>query len=114
MSRRETVNQHSVLVPFVRPGVGWLAHAGRPCAPSGAGINQEYLRALAQSDVSFFIVIEKVNGNVSAYSPDLPGCIATGRTREQVTRNMYKAIEMHVQGLMEDKLPIPKSRSFAE
>lgn len=54
----------------------------------------------------FLIVIEKANGNLSAYSPDLPGCVATGRTREQVTRNMYKAIEMHVQGLMEDKLTI--------
>ena len=62
----------------------------------------------------FLIVIEKANGNLSAYSPDLPGCVATGKTRNQVTRNMYEAIELHVQGLMEDKLPIPKSRSYAE
>ncbi|MEJ5308352.1 MAG: type II toxin-antitoxin system HicB family antitoxin [Anaerolineae bacterium] len=62
----------------------------------------------------FLIVIEKANGNYSAYSPDLPGCVATGRTREQVTRNMYQAIEMHVQGMLEDQLPIPKSHSFAE
>lgn len=62
----------------------------------------------------FLIVIEKANGNFSAYSPDLPGCVATGKTRERVTRNMYDAIEMHVQGLREDKLPIRKSRSFAE
>ena len=62
----------------------------------------------------FPIVIEKANGNYSAYSPDLPGCAATGKTREQATRNMYEAIEMHVRGLLEDELPIPKSRSFAE
>jgi len=62
----------------------------------------------------FLIVVEKANGNFSAYSPDLPGCVATGKTRDQVTRNMYKAIEMHVRGLVEDKLPVPKSRSFAE
>ncbi|CAG0931062.1 hypothetical protein TFLX_01980 [Thermoflexales bacterium] len=62
----------------------------------------------------FLIVIEKANGNFSAYSPDLPGCVATGRTREQATRNMSEAIELHVQGLMEDKLPVPKSRSSAE
>ena len=62
----------------------------------------------------FLIVIEKANGNYSAYSPDLPGCVATGKTREQATRNMYDAIEVHVRGLLEDKLPIPKSRSFAE
>jgi len=42
----------------------------------------------------------------------LPGCVATGKTREQVTRNMHEAIEMHVRGLREDKLPIPKSRSL--
>ncbi|MEW5987191.1 MAG: type II toxin-antitoxin system HicB family antitoxin [Chloroflexota bacterium] len=62
----------------------------------------------------FLIVIEKANGNYSAYSPDLPGCIATGRTREQVTRNMHQAIEMHVQGLLEDRLPVPKAQAFAE
>jgi predicted RNase H-like HicB family nuclease len=62
----------------------------------------------------FLIVIEKANGNFSAYSPDLPGCVATGRTREQVTRNMHQAIELHVHGLKEDKLPVPQSRSFAE
>ena len=62
----------------------------------------------------FLIVIEKANGNYSAYSPDLPGCVATGKTRKQATRNMYEAIEMHVRGLLKDKLPVPKSRSFAE
>ena len=62
----------------------------------------------------FLIVIEKANGNFSAYSPDLPGCVASGKTREQVTRNMHAAIEMHVRGLLEDKLPIPKSRASAE
>ena len=62
----------------------------------------------------FLIVIEKANGNFSAYSPDLPGCVATGKTRAQVTRNMYEAIGMHVQGLHEDGLPVPRSRSFAE
>lgn len=62
----------------------------------------------------FLIVIEKANGNYSAYSPDLPGCVATGKTRERVARNMYKAIEMHLRGLLEDRVPIPKSHSFAE
>jgi predicted RNase H-like HicB family nuclease len=62
----------------------------------------------------FLIVIEKANGNYSAYSPDLPGCVATGKTHDQVTRNMYEAIEMHVRGLLEDSLPVPESHSFAE
>jgi len=62
----------------------------------------------------FLIVIEKARGNYSAYCPDLPGCIATGKTREETAQNMHKAVEMHVQGLLEDKLPIPKSVAFAE
>ena len=62
----------------------------------------------------FLIVIEKANENYSAYSPDLPGCIATGETREEVERNMHEAIEMHIRGLQEDNLPVPESHSFAE
>ena len=62
----------------------------------------------------FLVVIEKANNNYSAYSPDLPGCAATGATREEAEKNMYEAIEMHIQGLLEDKLAIPESKSFAE
>ena len=62
----------------------------------------------------FLIVIEKAGGNYSAYSPDLPGCIATGTTREEAEQNMYRAIEMHIHGLREDGLPVPESTSFAE
>ncbi len=62
----------------------------------------------------FLIVIEKADGNFSAYSPDLPGCVATGATREEAEKNMYQAIEMHIKGLREDGLPVPESTSFAE
>jgi predicted RNase H-like HicB family nuclease len=62
----------------------------------------------------FLIVIEKADGNYSAYSPDLPGCVATGTTREEAEQNMYQAIEMHISGLREDGLPVPESTSFAE
>ena len=62
----------------------------------------------------FLVVIEKAENNYSAYSPDLPGCIATGKTREEAERNMHEAIEMHVHGLQEDNLPIPESHSSAE
>jgi len=62
----------------------------------------------------FLIVIEKADGNYSAYSPDLPGCVATGATREEAEQNMYQAIEMHIKGLHEDGLPVPESTSFAE
>ena len=62
----------------------------------------------------YLIIIEKANANFSAYSPDLPGCIATGKTQEDVTRNMHDAIEMHLQGLREDNLPIPEPRVVAK
>jgi len=62
----------------------------------------------------FLIIIEKANGNYSAYSPDLPGCVATGKTRAQTAKNMHQAIEMHLQGLREDKVPIPKTHASAE
>ncbi len=62
----------------------------------------------------FLVVIEKAENNYSAYSPDLPGCVATGATRDEVERNMHEAIEMHVQGLLEDGLTVPESLSFAE
>ncbi len=61
----------------------------------------------------FLIVIEKADGNYSAYSPDLPGCVATGATREDAERNMREAVEMHIRGLKEDKLPIPESTFFS-
>ncbi len=62
----------------------------------------------------FLVVIEKADGNHSAYSPDLPGCIATGDTREQAEQNVHEAVRMHVDGLLEDDLPIPESQAFAE
>ena len=62
----------------------------------------------------FLVIIEKTPGNYSAYSPDLLGCVATGSTQEETEKNMHEAIEMHIKGLVEDGLPIPKSESFAE
>ena len=62
----------------------------------------------------FLIVIEKANENYSAYAPDLPGCVATGKTREETERNMYEAVEMHVQGMLEDNVPVPENVSLAE
>ena len=55
------------------------------------------------------MLIEKAANNYSAYSPDLPGCIATGKTPEETEKNMVEAIQMHIEGLKEDHLPIPIS-----
>ncbi|MBI1749751.1 MAG: type II toxin-antitoxin system HicB family antitoxin [Acidobacteria bacterium] len=62
----------------------------------------------------YLVVIEQANGNLSAYSPDLPGCVATGKTRAEVEANMRAAIQMHIEGLREDGLPIPEPTTSAE
>lgn len=62
----------------------------------------------------FLIIIEEAGQNYSAYAPDLPGCVATGATRDEAERNMHDAIRLHVDGLREDGLPIPESTAVAE
>jgi predicted RNase H-like HicB family nuclease len=62
----------------------------------------------------YLIIIEKAEKNYSAYSPDLPGCVAAGKTRATAERNMKKAIEMHFRGLRRDNQPLPEPRSIAE
>jgi predicted RNase H-like HicB family nuclease len=61
----------------------------------------------------YLIIIEKTDTGYSSYSPDIAGCIATGSTREEVEFNMEKAIEFHIQGLMEEKLPLPEPYSYS-
>lgn len=56
----------------------------------------------------YAIVIEQGEENLSAYVPDLPGCITTGRSVEEIERNIREAIELHLEGLREDGEPIPE------
>jgi predicted RNase H-like HicB family nuclease len=62
----------------------------------------------------YAVVIEKVEGNYSAYVPDLPGCVATGATVEETERSIREAIEFHVEGLRADGLPVPAPSSRVE
>ena len=62
----------------------------------------------------YAIVIEKANGNYSAYVPDLPGCVATGATVEEVEREIGEAIRFHIEGLEEEGLPVPPPSALAE
>lgn len=57
------------------------------------------------------VVFEKADNNYSAYSPDLPGCIATGDTLEETERNMEEAMRFHIEGMLEDNEPIPVPQS---
>jgi predicted RNase H-like HicB family nuclease len=62
----------------------------------------------------YAIVIEKAEANYSAYVPDLPGCVATGATVQDVEHEMREAIRFHIDGLKEDGLPVPQPTSIAE
>lgn len=65
----------------------------------------------------YAIVIEKAEGNYSAYVPDvpdLPGCVATGTTVEETEAQIREAIEFHVAGLREDGLSVPQPSSQVE
>lgn len=64
--------------------------------------------------MKYLVVVEKAENNYSAYVPDLPGCIATGRTRDEVHQQIRAAIALHVEGLREDGLSIPEPQTQAE
>jgi len=57
--------------------------------------------------MEYAIVIEQTSRNFSAYAPDLPGCVATGTTREEVVHKMRIAIEFHIESLREHSEPVP-------
>lgn len=62
----------------------------------------------------YAIVVEKAGSNYSAYVPDLPGCVATGATVEETEHEIREAIEFHIEGLIEDGLPVPQPVSIVE
>ena len=62
----------------------------------------------------YAVVIEKAEANYSAYVPDLPGCVATGATLQEVENEIREAIAFHLDGMREDGLPIPAPTSTVE
>ena len=61
----------------------------------------------------YLVIIEKTGTGFSAYSPDLPGCVAAGRTRKEVEKEMHNAIAFHIEGLRlaGDEVPEPQSQA---
>jgi predicted RNase H-like HicB family nuclease len=58
--------------------------------------------------MKYVVVIEKAEGNYSAYVPDLPGCVATGDSEAETEEQIRQAIEFHIEGLKLDGLPVPE------
>lgn len=59
----------------------------------------------------YLIIIEQAEGNLSAYVPDLPGCVAAGDTRDEVIEAMREAVEMHLESMREAGEPVPQPNS---
>lgn len=66
------------------------------------------------TELNYAAVFEKTWSNYSAYLPDLPGCVATGETPEEVERNIREAVAFHLDGLREEGLPIPEPAAWTE
>jgi predicted RNase H-like HicB family nuclease len=64
--------------------------------------------------MQFLAVIEEGSSSFGAYVPDLPGCVAVGESRSEVTRLIHEAIEFHLEGMKKDGLPIPRPHSSSE
>jgi predicted RNase H-like HicB family nuclease len=63
--------------------------------------------------MQYLVIVEKGPTSYGAYVPDLPGCIATGESREEVLQLIREAIEFHIEGLREDGHPIPQPSSVS-
>jgi len=64
--------------------------------------------------MKYFVVFEKAENNYAAYVPDLPGCVATGKTREHVERLIREAIGLHLEMVREHNEPIPRPSAWAK
>ena len=63
---------------------------------------------------SILVIIEKGEHSYGAYSPDVPGCVAVGETREEVEHLMKEALQEHLQMMREEHLPLPESQNEAQ
>jgi predicted RNase H-like HicB family nuclease len=66
------------------------------------------------ASLRYLVVVELVDdGTYSSWAPDLPGCVATGETRQECEENMCDAIALHMAGLRDDGTPIPRPTAVA-
>lgn len=63
--------------------------------------------------MKYTVVVERGSNNLSAYVPDLPGCVTTGKTVEEIERNIREAVSLHLEGMREDGVPVPEATTVA-
>lgn len=61
--------------------------------------------------MKYLVIIEETDTGYSSYSPDLPGCVSTGNTKEEAEKHMREAIQFHIEGMKENGLNVPKPAS---
>jgi predicted RNase H-like HicB family nuclease len=64
--------------------------------------------------MKYAVVFEKAAKNYAAYVPDLPGCVATGKTPEEVARRIREAIAFHIDGLKQEGQPVPSPEAWSD
>ena len=64
--------------------------------------------------VKYLVIFEKTEKGYSAYVPDLSGCIATGKTKSIIEKHIIEAIQFHLEGLKEENIKIPLSKTQAD
>ncbi len=69
---------------------------------------------MKEGPLRYVVILERGENGVGAYVPDLPGCVAVGETKEEALRLIGEAVELHLESLREDGLPIPKPSSSSE
>lgn len=101
---REVVRAHEVVELTAEGAAAFVEAVTNPPEPNEnlRALMREYQLITTNREQGLRVIIEDAGGNYSAYSPDLPGCVATGSTREEVEANMREAIEFHIAGLHEE------------
>jgi len=64
--------------------------------------------------VRYVVIVEQGESSIGAYVPDLPGCVAVGETKVEVLRLVGEAVELHLEGMREEGLPIPEPSFSSE
>lgn len=104
-----TKGSHRQFKHFSKPGLVTVpGHGGDELAPGT--LNSIYNASRTQMS-KYLIILEPTATGYSTYSPDLPGCVSAGSSREEAQRNMREAIEFHLEGLREEGIEVPNPRS---
>lgn len=96
----------------VKKGVVTVPGTGSDDLAPGT-LNSILKQAGAEGMRKYLIVVEKTSTGFSAYSPDLEGCVSTGRTLEETEKNMREAIELHLEGMRLEGLPVPEPHTYS-